>query len=74
MKKWLLDLEVNESEDEFFQTLDAASQHTVLKRFILDVLHANGFESRIRLHKYEESYDDEEFSEWQNQPAKSEKK
>jgi len=56
MKKWLLQLEVVENEDEFFQSLDYANQHDVLKNFILDVLHANGFSSRVRLNKYEENY------------------
>jgi len=68
-KKWLMDLEVIDGEDEFFQTLDYSNQHTVLKRFILDVLHANGFDSRIRLNKYEESYDSEEFDEWHGTEA-----
>lgn len=60
MKKWLLDLEVVENEDEFFQTLDYANQHKVLKQFILDMFKANGFESRVRLSKYVEEYGDEE--------------
>jgi len=62
-KKWMLDLEVVENQDEFFQTLDYGNQHTILKNFILDVLHANGFESRIRVRKYTEEFgDDEEFA------------
>lgn len=56
MKKWRLQLEIDENEDEFFQSLDYANQHKVLENFILDVLHANGFQSRIRLNKYEEDY------------------
>jgi hypothetical protein len=59
-KKWMLDLEILENEDEFFQTLEYANQHRVLKSFILDMLKANGFDSRIRLSRYEEVYGDEE--------------
>ena len=59
-KKWMLDLEIVENEDEFFQTLDYGNQHRVLKSFILDMLKANGFDSRIRLSRYEEVYGDEE--------------
>jgi hypothetical protein len=61
MKKWKLELEIVENEDEFFQTLDYANQHSVLKSFVLDVLAANGFEPRVRLAKYEETYDDDVF-------------
>ena len=61
MKKWLLDLEIVENEDEFFQTLDYSNQHRALKDFILTVLSANGFDPRIRLSRYEEVYDEEEF-------------
>ena len=57
MKKWALDLEVIENEDEFFQTLDYANQHKVLKAFILDMFKANGFDSRIRLKRYEEVFE-----------------
>lgn len=60
MKKWLLQLEIVENEDEFFQTLDQNNQHSVLKKFILDVLTANGFEPRIRMNRYEETFDEEE--------------
>jgi len=70
MKKWLLHLEVVENEDEFFQTLDYANQHAVLKNFILDVLHANGFDSRVKLSKYEETHDDEEFESWKDTGSK----
>ena len=58
MKKWSLSLEITENEDEFFQTLDAASQHKVLQNFILDMLRVNGFDSRIRLNHYEEDYEE----------------
>jgi len=61
MKKWRLELEVAENEDEFFQSLDNNNQHSVLKSFILNVLKANGFDSRIRLSRYEETYDHETF-------------
>ena len=60
MKKWLLQLEIVENEDEFFQTLDHNNQHSVLKTFILDVLKANGFEPRIRMNRYEETFGEEE--------------
>jgi len=72
MKKWLLHLEVVENEDEFFQTLEYANQHTVLKNFILDVLHANGFESRVKLNKYEENYEDDGvFDTWKGPEPKT---
>lgn len=73
MRKWLMNLEILENEDDFFKDLDYANQHKVLKNFILDVLHANGFESRVRLTKYSEEYDaDGEFDEYKapEQPAK----
>lgn len=59
MKKWKLELEITENEDEFFQTLDYANQHKVLQNFILDMLKVNGFDSRIRLTRYEEEYGEE---------------
>jgi hypothetical protein len=63
MKKWKLDLEIIENEDEFFQTLDYATQHKVLQNFILDMLNVNGFHSRIRLNHYEETHEGEPFLE-----------
>lgn len=71
MKKWLLQLEVTEGDDEFFQSLDLGTQHTVLKNFILDVLHANSLEAKVRLNRYEEDYDEETAFEAYKPPASS---
>jgi len=70
MKKWNLELELVENEDEFFKTLEYANQHKSLKMFLLDMLKANGFDAGIKLNKYEETYDEED---WDRLPAEKKK-
>lgn len=73
MKKWNLELEILENEDEFFQTLDPATQHRSLKHFFLDMFKANGFDAGIKLLRYEETYNEMDFERLPNETKKADK-